>query len=196
MGLIGRPKSLLLGALGGALGIGGSRGLMWMLTSTPGIKDMLAGIGLSDLTCCRRRSRCSASGWRCSSASAAGFMPGIRAPTARGSRDMLTDGVDVAVPLSYNIRNVRQRWQVTLLAVVGIALVVAVFTVLMSMSEGFRLALRATGRDDNAIIVQRGSASELTSGGAARQSQPDHRGRARGPRLRRPARSRPGTGSS
>jgi putative ABC transport system permease protein len=70
----------------------------------------------------------------------------------------------VAVPLSYNIRNVRQRWQVTLLAIVGIAMVVAVFAVIMSMSEGFRLALRATGRDDNAIIVQRGSASELTSG--------------------------------
>jgi ABC-type lipoprotein release transport system permease subunit len=70
----------------------------------------------------------------------------------------------VAVPISYNVRNVRQRWQVTLLAIVGIAMVVAVFTVIMSMSEGFRLALKATGRDDNAIIVQRGSASELTSG--------------------------------
>jgi putative ABC transport system permease protein len=69
----------------------------------------------------------------------------------------------MAVPLSYNIRNVRQRWQVTLLAIIGIAMVVAVFTVLMAMSEGFRLALRATGREDNAMIVQRGSASELTS---------------------------------
>jgi putative ABC transport system permease protein len=58
---------------------------------------------------------------------------------------------------------VRVRWQVTLLAVVGIALVVAVFAVLMSMSEGFAYALRSTGREDNAMIVQRGSASELTS---------------------------------
>jgi putative ABC transport system permease protein len=69
----------------------------------------------------------------------------------------------VALPLYYNVRNVRQRWQVTLLAVIGIALVVAVFAVLMSMSEGFRTALRSTGRTDNAIIVQRGSGSELTS---------------------------------
>jgi putative ABC transport system permease protein len=69
----------------------------------------------------------------------------------------------VALPLSYNVRNVRNRWQVTLLAVSGIALVVAVFTVLMSMSEGFATALRSTGRPDNAMIVQRGSASELTS---------------------------------
>ena len=44
----------------------------------------------------------------------------------------------MALPLSYNVRNVRVRWQVTLLAIGGIALVVAVFAVLMSMSEGFR----------------------------------------------------------
>jgi putative ABC transport system permease protein len=69
----------------------------------------------------------------------------------------------MALPLQYNIRNVRVRWQLTLLAVGGIALVVAVFAVLMSMSAGFEMALRATGRSDNAIIVQRGSASELTS---------------------------------
>jgi putative ABC transport system permease protein len=70
----------------------------------------------------------------------------------------------MALPLYYNLRNVRVRWQVTLLAISGIALVVAVFAVLMSMSEGFKAALRSTGRKDNAIVVQRGSASELTSG--------------------------------
>ena len=62
----------------------------------------------------------------------------------------------MALPITYNVRNVRVRWQVTLLAVCGIALVVAVFAVLMSMAEGFRRTLRATGRTDNAIIVQRG----------------------------------------
>ena len=70
----------------------------------------------------------------------------------------------MALPISYNIRNVRVRWQVTLLAISGIALVVAVFSVLLSMSAGFQMALRSTGRPDNALIVQRGSASELTSG--------------------------------
>jgi putative ABC transport system permease protein len=70
----------------------------------------------------------------------------------------------MALPLHYNIRNVRIRWQVTLLAVSGIALVVAAFAVLMSMSEGFQTALKSTGRPDNAMIVQRGSGSELTSG--------------------------------
>jgi putative ABC transport system permease protein len=69
----------------------------------------------------------------------------------------------MALPLSYNVRNVRVRWQLTLLAIGGIALVVAVFAVLMSMSAGFEAALRSTGRPDNAIVVQRGSGSELTS---------------------------------
>jgi putative ABC transport system permease protein len=69
----------------------------------------------------------------------------------------------MALPLYYNLRNVRIRWQLTLLAVGGIALVVTVFSVLMAMSEGFKAALRTTGRPDNAMIVQRGSSSELTS---------------------------------
>jgi putative ABC transport system permease protein len=43
-------EALLLGVLGGAVGIGGSQGLLWMLTRTPGIKDALAGMGLSSLT--------------------------------------------------------------------------------------------------------------------------------------------------
>jgi putative ABC transport system permease protein len=45
-----------------------------------------------------------------------------------------------------------------------VALVVAVFVFLGSMANGFSLALRATGRTDNAIVVQKGSQSELTSG--------------------------------
>jgi putative ABC transport system permease protein len=48
MGLI-VAEAVFLGALGGALGIGGSKGLIWMLTHAPGISDMLAGFGLSEL---------------------------------------------------------------------------------------------------------------------------------------------------
>ena len=44
----------------------------------------------------------------------------------------------MALPLSYNVRNVRVRWQVTLLAIVGIALVVTVFVFLTAMSQGFQ----------------------------------------------------------
>jgi putative ABC transport system permease protein len=69
----------------------------------------------------------------------------------------------VALPLSYNVRSVRARWTVALLALVGIALVVAVFAVLMAMSQGFAAALRGTGRADNVIVVSRGSNSEVVS---------------------------------
>jgi putative ABC transport system permease protein len=49
MGLV-VAESVLIGVLGGALGIGGSQGLMWLLTHTPGIQDALAGLGLSSLS--------------------------------------------------------------------------------------------------------------------------------------------------
>ncbi len=70
----------------------------------------------------------------------------------------------MALPITYNVRNVRVRWQLTLLAVVGIALVVTTIVFLTAMASGFSLALRATGRDDNAMIVQKGANAELTSG--------------------------------
>ena len=69
----------------------------------------------------------------------------------------------MVLPLRYNIRSVRERWPVALLAIVGIGLVVAVVVVLMAMSQGFSAALRGTGRADNVIIVSRGSNSEVTS---------------------------------
>jgi putative ABC transport system permease protein len=69
----------------------------------------------------------------------------------------------MALPIRYNIRNLRQRWKVTLLAIFGIALVVAAVVVIASMGAGFQAALRATGTDNNAIVTQRGSLSELTS---------------------------------
>jgi len=72
--------------------------------------------------------------------------------------------VTVALPLSYNVRNLGVRWRANLLAILGIALVVAVFVVLFAMQAGFRMALRSTGRPDNAMVVQKGATSELTSG--------------------------------
>jgi putative ABC transport system permease protein len=70
----------------------------------------------------------------------------------------------VALPFSYNVRNLIVRWRVTTLAVGAIALVVAVLVVLISMAQGFRIALQATGTTENAVLTQRGSTGELTSG--------------------------------
>jgi len=70
----------------------------------------------------------------------------------------------MALPLSYNVRNIAVRWRVTVLAIGGIALVVAVLLVLTAMANGFRVALRSTGSPENAMVTQRGSTGELTSG--------------------------------
>ena len=69
----------------------------------------------------------------------------------------------MALPLAYNVRNAWERRRTTVLAVAGVTAVVAVAAVLMAMSEGFATALKSTGRQGNAIVVQRGSTSELTS---------------------------------
>jgi len=69
----------------------------------------------------------------------------------------------MALPISYNVRSLIVRWKVTLLAIGGIALVVTVLVVLSAMANGFLQTLIATGDPANAIVVQRGSGSELTS---------------------------------
>ena len=48
MGLV-VAESLLIALIGGAVGVAGSRGIMWAFTHTPGLKDALAGLGLSQL---------------------------------------------------------------------------------------------------------------------------------------------------
>jgi putative ABC transport system permease protein len=70
----------------------------------------------------------------------------------------------MALPFTYNVRNLVVRWRVTTLAIGAIALVVAVLVVLISMAQGFRIALQATGTEENAVLTQRGSTGELTSG--------------------------------
>ena len=85
----------------------------------------------------------------------------------------------MALPISYNVRNLRSRWKVTLLAIFGIALVVAAFVTILSMARGFNIALSSTGSDNNAIVTQRGSMSELTSWIDIGTCQP-HRGRSAG----------------
>jgi putative ABC transport system permease protein len=69
----------------------------------------------------------------------------------------------MALPLSYNFRSLKARWQVTLFSIVGIALAVMVLVALTAMATGFRIALRSTGRTDNAIVIEKGMASELMS---------------------------------
>jgi putative ABC transport system permease protein len=63
-----------------------------------------------------------------------------------------------------NLRSIPQRWGPSLVIIVGLAGVVAVFTALLAMAQGFQATLSDTGRVDNAIVLRGGSGAELNSG--------------------------------
>jgi putative ABC transport system permease protein len=63
-----------------------------------------------------------------------------------------------------NVRSIPERWAPSLVIVIGLAGVVAVFTALLAMSTGFSSTLKAAGRTDVAIVMRGGSDSEINSG--------------------------------
>lgn len=73
--------------------------------------------------------------------------------------------------VALNIRNIPARVDSSLVAVIGIAGVVAVLVALLSISEGFRATVARQGRDDIAIVIRGGSSEEMTSGLAKDQVQ-------------------------
>jgi putative ABC transport system permease protein len=64
---------------------------------------------------------------------------------------------------SLSVRSIPERWAPSLVIVIGLAGVVAVFTALLAMAAGFESTLKATGRHDAAIILRGGSDAELNS---------------------------------
>jgi len=62
-----------------------------------------------------------------------------------------------------NIRSIPERWASSLVIVVGLAGVVAVFTALLAMRAGFESTLKASGRADEAMVMRGGSDSEINS---------------------------------
>jgi putative ABC transport system permease protein len=62
-----------------------------------------------------------------------------------------------------SIRSVPERWAPSLVIVIGLAGVVAVFTALLAMAAGFESTLKSTGRSDVAVILRGGSDAELNS---------------------------------
>ena len=63
-----------------------------------------------------------------------------------------------------NVRSIPHRWATSLVIIIGLAGVVAVFTALLAMATGFQKTLEATGRTDEAIVMRGGSDVELNSG--------------------------------
>ena len=67
------------------------------------------------------------------------------------------------IPLKYNLRSLTVRKTSNLLAVAGVALVVFVLAAALMLSAGVRKTLAASGRDDIAIVIRKGSEAELAS---------------------------------
>jgi len=70
----------------------------------------------------------------------------------------------MAIPLSYNIRNLRLRIGATMMTALGIALTVAVAVFIMALLAGLKKAFVSSGDPLNVLVLRKGSQAELQSG--------------------------------
>src|SRR5258708_27059378 len=73
------------------------------------------------------------------------------------------------IPVVYNFRSVRQRWNSAVVAVLGIAGTVGVFVAMMALAKGFKATLVSSGSPDNALIMRSGATSEINGSGGLEQ---------------------------
>jgi len=77
----------------------------------------------------------------------------------------------MALPLTYNLRNVFVRWRATAATIFGVALVVAVFVLVQALAVGLEKASQNTGDPRNLMIVRKGSTAESSSQVSRQQFQ-------------------------
>jgi putative ABC transport system permease protein len=70
----------------------------------------------------------------------------------------------MAIPIAYNLRNLRVRIGTTIMTALGIALTVAVLLAVLALVNGLKSAFQSTGNPLNVIVTRKGATSELTSG--------------------------------
>jgi putative ABC transport system permease protein len=68
----------------------------------------------------------------------------------------------MAIPISYNIRNLKLRKGLTVMTSLGIALTVTTALFIMALLAGLQKAFKTTGNPLNVMVVRKGSTSELT----------------------------------
>ena len=117
----------------------------------------------SDSARCRARCRARRCGGSRSSISCG-------ARNGRNGDPMSTSSKPVAVT-AMNLRSVVDRRATALVAIVGIAGVVAVLIGIFSINEGFRAVLEQSGADDVAIVLRGGGTDEMTSGLSQQQTR-------------------------
>src|SRR5712692_7694155 len=76
----------------------------------------------------------------------------------------------MAIPLSYNVRNLRLRKSLTIMTALGIALTVATAVFIMALLAGLNRAFGTTGDPLNVLMLRKGSNSELAAGGIQRDA--------------------------
>ena len=69
----------------------------------------------------------------------------------------------MAIPLIYNVRNLRVRAGATIMTALGVALTVAIAIFIMMLLSGLDQAFHTTGNPLNVMALRKGSDSELTS---------------------------------
>src|SRR5436190_3311122 len=69
----------------------------------------------------------------------------------------------MAIPISYNIRNLIVRRATTLMTAAGIAMTVAVLLAIMGLVSGLKSAFEATGNPLRVLVMRKGGNAELTS---------------------------------
>ncbi len=67
------------------------------------------------------------------------------------------------LPLKYIVRSSASRRLTTAITMLGVALVVFVFSAVLMMANGVQKTLRSTGSDDNVIVVRKAAMSEIMS---------------------------------
>jgi len=70
----------------------------------------------------------------------------------------------MAIPISYNVRNLRLRKGLTIMTALGIALTVTTAIFLMALLEGLNRAFVSSGSPLDVLVLRKGSESELTGG--------------------------------
>jgi len=70
----------------------------------------------------------------------------------------------MAIPISYNIRNLRLRKGLTIMTALGIALTVTTAVFLMALLAGLQKAFVSSGDPLNVLVMRKGSTAELSGG--------------------------------
>jgi putative ABC transport system permease protein len=70
----------------------------------------------------------------------------------------------MAIPISYNIRNLRLRKGLTVMTALGIALTVTTAIFLMALLAGLQRAFVSSGNSQNVLVLRKGSEAELSGG--------------------------------